>query len=123
MSLILSLSCPAAVVTFEVTSLTEEVMDVALDKKDDTPEVAVVDEGAVLVGDVGADVTLVLLVPVAEEPVVEEATPLLEGSVDGGTAEVGLPGKVGPPPVTLGDEGPAAPVKSSSPSCSPERSP
>jgi hypothetical protein len=122
-SLILSFSCPATLETFEVTSLTEVVMDVALDKKDDTPDEAVV-EAEVLVGDVGAEVTLVLLAPVV---VGVDPTPDRDfgGSVEGGTADVGLPGNVGPPPavLTLPAEGPAPPVKSSSPSFSPERSP
>ena len=67
-------------------------------------------------GDVGAEVTLGLLTAVADGL---EPTPgtLFIVSVDGGTAEVGLPGKVAPPDPE-GD-----PVKSSSPSCSPDRSP
>lgn len=58
-------------------------------------------------GDVGADVMLL---------------DRLGGCEAGGTADVGLPGKVAPPdPVAAEEVGP--PVKSSSPSFSPERSP
>lgn len=65
-------------------------------------------------GDVGADVTLGFLAAVVDGL---EPTPgiALMFSVDGGTAEVGLPGKVGPPEPEAEADGPA-PVKSSSPS-------